>query len=1138
MSPALPAGAISHIHINPITMHPQRTSRTLDGTLPFVGRSEEHRRLTAFWELTGKADGVYAGLLIGEAGAGKSRLLEEALPAIEGAGGTVIHTKLYPHSSTSIIELIGHAVAGAGARGRLSMRPDDNAASPADRLRRLARIRRTLLVIEDVHLLDDEGFYELAELLGSLADAPIGVLCAARPVALKATGILEDYLVETIHLKGLSMEDISSIWRTVFQAEADVEVVAQLHEITGGNCLALHSTLRSASALGALGRDINGDLRVGPMFASLARHRSARIAQGLMLHLTPEEREAASRLALLGEVFAHEAASELLPDAASMLARLIDRQIVTTIEQPVLPLAGVGHWTKPLDKVAESDIPESAFPLLSFTHSLLHRQLVQTPPRSSAVWPALAHALAIDVPLYSLTPIRFLRTMCETASADDLRALFYRVCMNAFFFDGSMIPTAIQMADAARDMLRYLATDSAGDLEILRAEILHAQLWTRQHEFDGDEYRELFDDFARLTENPQTTMMASYRFAWYDCRMCCEPFGRYYESARSELEALLARFPELATQEEFIVYMRIAVRDMFERNFAEAETLERRLDEFAAIPGVLEKFRWDIYLIRLFFVEAYTTPEELAFRRQRLESLRDEFGEEAEPFVVAQFKLLRPTGWWERLLEIAEPLANRLSQTPSIHHLLNVRMTQFFAISGFEPDRERIDAEARRLIDRFSRYEHQTLLLVVGHIVSIALHRGDSAWVRDLIAMLPPETGETTISRRLVFLAHVLLLDIAALRRDLTEAPHIAGRATADLVTAMIAVSEGTTGIDTLLPHIAAHVARPMAKINDLVYLHALFTLIGHVRDRGTESGSKKNDSLGEAASLLASHLEAWMEWLAERSLFVPINLLLDRYREALEPGLYERWRSHAETIEREWQVRQAKRSSDRIEITMLDGVLVRKPGEDEEPIRGARMRALLALMVADRMIESPLTTEDFRELIAGDEADVEHPRKVMNLTVFRLREILGNEVILTDRETPRLNLDRVRVDLLEADALLRDAQEHLRNGDLARAMPAVVAALDIAGTGTPFPNLYDRFFEAMRDDFESRLRSAVLKTGRLALVEGDAESAERLLRRGVAALAGDEDVADLLAEALVAQSRSAEAERVRAQSGGVESPV
>ena len=79
-------------------------------SLPFVGRLEECSRLTAFWDRSRYADGAYLGLMTGEAGVGKSRLLQETLPAIERAGGAVVHAKLYPHSSTDIVELIGRAV--------------------------------------------------------------------------------------------------------------------------------------------------------------------------------------------------------------------------------------------------------------------------------------------------------------------------------------------------------------------------------------------------------------------------------------------------------------------------------------------------------------------------------------------------------------------------------------------------------------------------------------------------------------------------------------------------------------------------------------------------------------------------------------------------------------------------------------------------------------------------------------------------------------------------------------------------------------------------------------------------------------------------------------------------------------------
>ena len=74
---------------------------------------------------------------------------------------------------------------------------------------------------------------------------------------------------------------------------------------------------------------------------------------------------------------------------------------------------------------------------------------------------------------------------------------------------------------------------------------------------------------------------------------------------------------------------------------------------------------------------------------------------------------------------------------------------------------------------------------------------------------------------------------------------------------------------------------------------------------------------------------------------------------------------------------------------------------------------------------------------------------------------------------------------------------------------------------------MYDEFFESAREDFENELRKAVVRLSRALLREEDAESAEELLERGFEAMPDDEEIAELLREALRKLGKRTEATRV-----------
>ncbi|KXK57059.1 MAG: hypothetical protein UZ07_CHB004000996 [Chlorobi bacterium OLB7] len=137
------------------------------GVLPFVGRQAELARILNFWQATPEAGRLRAGLVLAEAGVGKSRLLEEAMTQIEGASGAVIHAKFYPEGTNQLGPLLAQSIGASGAGGAL-LRGVVEGTRPAviAALRRIGRLRPVLLVLEDIHLIDPESAGELATTAG------------------------------------------------------------------------------------------------------------------------------------------------------------------------------------------------------------------------------------------------------------------------------------------------------------------------------------------------------------------------------------------------------------------------------------------------------------------------------------------------------------------------------------------------------------------------------------------------------------------------------------------------------------------------------------------------------------------------------------------------------------------------------------------------------------------------------------------------------------------------------------------------------------------------------------------------------------------------------------------------------------
>ena len=271
------------------------------GVLPFSGRDEERRELLRFWSQTLDRDRLGLLLLQGEAGVGKSRLLEETMPAVLEEGGSVIHTRFYPESSTSFVSLVAEALSTSRQhRSLLVETPEPEVGSLVAALRRIARLRATLLIVEDVHLLESDGLSEMAGILRALSDEHLSVICAERPVDSPARSILEPFLIEEVKLAPFDRAAVTDLWSHLFGAGSTDALEGALFEATLGNPLAIRSAMRGALKQAAVG----GIIDPSALENNVADFRSGveRYADGLASHLDDEERRAAAMLAQLGEV--------------------------------------------------------------------------------------------------------------------------------------------------------------------------------------------------------------------------------------------------------------------------------------------------------------------------------------------------------------------------------------------------------------------------------------------------------------------------------------------------------------------------------------------------------------------------------------------------------------------------------------------------------------------------------------------------------------------------------------------------------------------------------------------------------------------------------------------------------------------
>ncbi|WP_394845779.1 protein kinase [Pendulispora brunnea] len=173
---------------------------------PLVGRGSELDELRRLWKLAGGGKGQFA-LVVGEAGIGKSRLLEQHLEALATEGHRFVRCQCWPHSQGSplqpILEGLEHSVgldpnaSPLEKAALLGLPTQDAAAPPMSRnasllkhqmlealvgwFQRLAEQEPLLLVLEDAHWADSITLELLERWLSRLGGMRAMVLVTARP---------------------------------------------------------------------------------------------------------------------------------------------------------------------------------------------------------------------------------------------------------------------------------------------------------------------------------------------------------------------------------------------------------------------------------------------------------------------------------------------------------------------------------------------------------------------------------------------------------------------------------------------------------------------------------------------------------------------------------------------------------------------------------------------------------------------------------------------------------------------------------------------------------------------------------------------------------------------------------------------
>lgn len=1083
-----------------------------NGALPFVGRLAELEQITRLWHDT-EAATLRAALLIGEAGSGKSRLVEESVRRIAAADGAVVHARLRPEESASIGPVLALAMWGSESAGPLlKQEPEGTIAAVAAALQRIAGLRRTLLVIEDIHLLHGITLREFAILLDSLADDPIALLCTSRPADLDARGLLQPFIREEIVLAGLQREDLAQLWRELFGDRANPQALQAMERATLGNPLAFRSALRGAINSGAMRMEEATNvwqISLTPgAFAEVVGRTAQRISEGMISHLSDQELHAAQLLAVLGESFSLESATRLLPDAETLLPQLVEQGVIARPLTVSYSLNGVA----------------SSHPPFAFVHTLLHRWLWE---RATPSFGSIARLIADFPPIFSVRPFQFL---LECANPEPLpqpiaeQAIGRLLPVAAALDHSADWPYALTIYHACQAIYQEVEHwDNQTDQDRTRIELLMRGVNQLRSRNAPEAYAEMIEEIMQLSAKllddgyPTARMYAlsfQQEYLWHTQ----DPT---YLNVWQEVQSLCRKHPEVRFDFPYLEFLSQAMHfAIIEPDLGRMEVIEQELDELMENQHATEPFKNHALLqVARYLMLKFDTAEELS-RRQRLRQQLDALdgGDlRHRPWVL---EFLYTTGYPAETITQANPLL------------------RYFRDAAY-----------------WQSFYSASLLKAA----SLALMGASAMELQSLLAALPnwgdvDEGLHTLIARRCwdICLAFALQFDTegaAAMAKfcqfdpeDLPAAQKLFWNQLSPnanptdglleeeehpLLQLHAALTAGN-GVEPMVIEVMESLRKefqqPILRIYDLADRYCFL----HQLKRAQAEG--KAWAVDTASQLPQTVVRSVIEWFVGHGMHTPIEGVMEHYGHVLPPEEAARWRRTARGMAKTAEGNQQSATVDEpaLRIGMFGKMTIQPRGAEPARIRGARNQALLGLLVADAMLREPVEKIDFCRLATNDFQDPDRARRSMNVAVLRLREAIGAEMILTDGDTPRLHPDLCHADILEAYTALRNARQALREGGVADALRNIQQTLALWCGQVPFPGLYDEFYESLREEFETRARDTSVAIAKRLLKEEDATGAEQLLQQTFSILPEDEEVANLLRTALLRQGKLADTQWVK----------
>ena len=1106
----------------------------------FAGREYELQELSSFAKVATDSDNLHLLWIRGEAGIGKSALISQAIDRLKEEQYVVLHVQCYPETANPITALTAGVLNSDPQLRRLvhqEIKADLHSILRA--MRKIIRLRPTIFIVEDVHLLQDSEAVVLHNLVESLRNESSGIVCTARPDSSVVYQLMKEYLTHSIEMTGLDKEDIESLLKQI-KIPVNDNLLHDLLQATGGVPFTIRSIIPKLIQIIQATPSIELD-----SLGQIIRQEASDMASGYMLSytagLTQEHREAACILAVLGEVFS--------PSAATIL--LGNKEILGVLEEQGI-IHHISSFQPPLYGNPENE------PLYAFSHSLLHQQLLLHAPDSSY---QLLNVFESQQAVYSHTAIQHLATVKPEFrdGAHFLQAFKNLTGINRLVTIYAQSSTLL-MELIKKDLNAIYTTYSpilSGDQDLIaQLHLLEFHIRILEHLSLNKDLVECSRAYLEKTEQHSTEEIARHRLKAISTSILLHArHGRKQIMVRSndnmpleqyfnEVERIRHNFPHVITTYEFIICIGSLASHATKHGPTSVNRVLPLFEEvlsdsnFRRITHTIALDKACMMLLSKLVSTLTTTEDErkyTAYKRRLTDLLKstagplDDFAEHLSEII--KHRITSPLRGLSALIE------SHAIVTPHSRNYVIWRSNYLCMLSAIGIPRTelkpRVDGFINILEKRSTQMKATGVLIEDAAFAFMLFTSGilvdQLDWMREVAARIV-KNDTSLLAGVMVFIQTLLYNDIEHLAQQYRRKA-LPVQAVSDFYHCLECCAGTEPNQEEIIRELKGLIHYRPGSVNAVLDIRAAITLAEGIAPRMTTINliEALRESFSEA-------LTAALEWCLQAGAAGYATPLIKMAHRYLNTSDYNHWVSKFSQAE---GYSELLAQYDELVDEHLDAsvpllqisatIQVTDPEGSEKRFQGARVQRTAALIAANQLMHSPLNLSQFREIATGMSSDSPRIGNYTRTLLWRLRSVLGSESIITDgTEPPRFNTDLVKVDLFEASHHLQICDEALRKDQPRKAKEAVLEALNILGEGPVYPSLYDEFFEAARIDFELRLRERVLSTVALLRNSGDLEGTIPVLQRAQISMQGDDELEEELISVLQLSGRNTEAIKLR----------